>query len=93
MISYYESSFSPERFNQRFSRSKIDMIIALYNHAIRVFESPDYSDALYLFSSCLRHCVELLNAPYSRLDSYEITVLTRYISLCNGFISRCEDII
>ncbi|MCB6155006.1 hypothetical protein ACTML0_20435 [Escherichia coli] len=73
-------------------RLKLNLIIELYNQAVIDFESGDNFSGLYLFRSCLRHSVELLNDPYSRLDSYEITVLTRYISLCNDFISRCKDI-
>ncbi|HHL9086456.1 TPA: hypothetical protein ACQ71T_005077, partial [Escherichia coli] len=74
-------------------RLKLDLIIELYKQAVIDFESGDNFMGLYLFRSCLRHSVELLNDPYARLDSYEMTVLTRYISLCNGLISRCEDII
>lgn len=73
-------------------RLKLNLIIELYNQAVIDFESGDNFSGLYLFRSCLRHSVELLNDPYSRPDSYEITVLTRYISLCNDFISRCKDI-
>lgn len=73
-------------------RLKLNLIIELYNQAVIDFESGDNFSGLYLFRSCLRHSVELLNDPYSRFDSYEITVLTRYISLCNDFISRCKDI-
>ena len=73
-------------------RLKLGLIIELYKQAVIDFESGDNFRGLYLFRSCLRHSVELLNDPYARLDSYEMTVLTRYISLCNGLISRCEDI-
>lgn len=73
-------------------RLKFDLIIELYKQAVIDFESGYNSGGLYLFRSCFRHSVELLNDPYARLDSYEMTVLTRYISLCNDFISRCKDI-
>lgn len=85
------SSFEEHRKSGSF-RLKLNLIIELYNQAVIDFESGDNFSGLYLFRSCLRHSVELLNDPYSRLDSYEITVLTRYISLCNDFISRCKDI-
>ncbi|HBA8202397.1 TPA: hypothetical protein J1047_004730 [Escherichia coli] len=74
------------------TRVRLSLISELYNQAIIDFEAGDIPDVAYCFRACLRHCVELLNAPYSRLDSYEMTVLTRYISLCNDFISRCKDI-
>ena len=85
------SSFEEHRKSGSF-RLKLNLIIELYNQAVIDFESGDNSSGLYLFRSCLRHSVELLNDPYSRLDSYEITLLTRYISLCNDFISCCKDI-
>ncbi|HBA8918592.1 TPA: hypothetical protein J1257_002828 [Escherichia coli] len=73
-------------------RLKLDLIIELYKQAVIDFEAGDIPDVAYCFRACLRHCVELLNDTSACLDSYEITVLTRYISLCNDFIACCENI-
>ncbi|HAW2730450.1 TPA: hypothetical protein JLQ68_001878 [Escherichia coli] len=86
------SSFE-EHIKSSSVRLKLDLIIELYKQAVIDFESVVNFEGAYLFRSCLRHCVELLNDPHARLDSYEITVLTRYISLCNGFISLCDDVV
>ncbi|EEU3019726.1 hypothetical protein LHU43_004762 [Escherichia coli] len=75
------------------TRVRLSLISELYNQAIIDFEAGDIPDVAYSFRACLRNSVELLNDPYARLDSYEMTVLTRYISLCNDFISCCDDIV
>ncbi|EKF0976963.1 hypothetical protein ACV2FQ_01305 [Salmonella enterica subsp. enterica serovar Poona] len=81
---YYKKDIPP-----RHIRFSLEQVQETYNIAVLDFESGDMVSACALFKACRNCCSNLLNNSILYLDSYEITLLIRFNTLCIEMISRC----
>ncbi|EBR2769145.1 hypothetical protein B5V48_25665 [Salmonella enterica] len=84
IASYHKTDILP-----RHIRFSLEQVQEIYNIAVLDFESGDMASACTLFKACRDCCCNLLNNSVLYLDSYEITLLTRFNTLCIEMVSRC----